>query len=53
MGGALRGVGGVWKVVLGRFGGVASALKGGFWAFLVGGVGNESLSSHYRTYGYG
>ena len=49
---ALRGVGGVWKVVLERFVGVGSALRE-CWVCLVGGVGNGSLSSHYRMYGYG
>ena len=44
-GGALRGVGGVWKVVLESFVGVGSALRG-CWVRLVGGVGNGSLSSH-------
>ena len=44
-GGALRGVGGVWKVVLERFVCVGSALRG-CWVRLVGGVGNGSLSSH-------
>ena len=50
-GGALRGVGGVWKVVLESFVGVGSALRG-CWVRLVGGVGNGSLSSCYRMYGY-
>ena len=44
-GGALRGVGGVWKVVLESFVGRGSVLKG-CWVRLVGGVGNGSLSSH-------
>ena len=51
-GGALRGVGGVWKVVLESFVGVGSALRG-CWVRLVGSVGNGSLSSHYSMYGYG
>ena len=51
-GGALRGVGGVWKVISERFGGVGSTLRE-CWVRLGGGVGNGSLSSHVRMYGYG
>ena len=43
---------GVWKVVLESFVGGWSALRG-CWVRLVGGVGNGSLSSHYRMYGHG